>query len=179
MRAESRESACAHAVRTCAVRTRTDGAGAAARLGFAGLPMNDYSGMCACGGVAVRLVTELLPGEFQPRSDGPTCRFCTEHDGVWISDPGGSLVIPLEASTTVRTFGSGLVRFHFCPACGELAYALFGGGPDGVTVGVVRVALFESIRSAARPALVTNFEGETVERARERRLAKWTPVRRV
>jgi hypothetical protein len=43
-------------------------------------------------------------------------------------------------------------------------------------VAVVRVALFEAIRQAARPTLVTNFEAESVADGRQRRLANWTPV---
>jgi hypothetical protein len=136
--------------------------------------MHDYLGRCPCGHIAVRLQSTLSPGQFQPRSDAPTCHFCSEHDGVWISDPSGTLQVTAAHATTVRTFASGQVQFHFCSACGTLVYATFQH--DSQTVAVARVALFEAIRSAALPTVTTNFEGETVEAGRGRRLAKWTPV---
>ena len=53
-----------------------------------------------------------------------------------------------------------------------LAYASFED------VAVVRLALFESIRNAALPTVITTFETETVAAGRRRRLEKWTPVQR-
>jgi len=139
--------------------------------------MREYVGACACGSVEVRLTSALAPSEFQPRSDASTCAFCREHDGVWISDPAGALAIRAADRTSVRTFASERVGFHFCAACNELVYATFGDSSREVAV--VRAALFEAIRSAARPTLATNFEGEQLEGARQRRLEKWTPVQRV
>jgi len=112
--------------------------------------MVEYIGKCSCGAVEARLSSNLAPEQFQPRSDASSCGFCREHDGVWISDPAA--------------------------ACGDLAYALFADASQETAVAVVRVGLFEAIRSAARPVLVTSFEGETVEAGRQRRVAKWTPV---
>jgi hypothetical protein len=68
------------------------------------------------------------------------------------------------------------VQFHLCSACGTLVYASFEDVSR--TVAVVRLALFESIRSAALPTVITNFETESVEVGRQRRLEKWTPVQR-
>jgi hypothetical protein len=132
--------------------------------------MHEYVGQCPCRRLQFRLASELVPRQFQPRSDKPTCLFCSQHDGVWISDPGGTLQLPAEGATTVRTFASEQVQFHFCSACGTLAYARFED------VAVVRLALFESIRSKALPTVVTNFETETAAAGRRRRLEKWTPV---
>jgi len=138
--------------------------------------MNEYVGKCPCGRVEVRLLSELTPGQFQPRSDAQTCRFCSEHDGVWISDPRGTLELRPADATSVRTFASEQVRFHFCSVCNTLVYATFEDAPRSVAV--VRVALFESIRRAALPTLTTNFETENVASGRQRRLEKWTPVHR-
>jgi hypothetical protein len=138
--------------------------------------MREYLARCACRRIEVRLLSELAPGQFQPRSDAQTCRFCSEHDGVWISDPAGTLRLSAADETSVRTFGSEQVQFHFCSACSTLVYASFEDVSR--TVAVVRVALFESIRSAALPTLVTCFETEDVAAGRQRRLEKWTPVRR-
>jgi len=134
--------------------------------------MHEYVGQCPCGRVELWLFGQLAPAQFQPRSDKPTCRLCSEHDGVWISDPRGELRLPAADATTVRTFASEQVQFHFCSGCRTLAYASF------VDVAVVRLALFESIRSSARPVVITNFETETVAAGRQRRLEKWTPVQR-
>ena len=132
--------------------------------------MHEYVGQCPCSRLQFRLVSELAPRQFQPRSDKPTCRFCSQHDGVWISDRGSTLQLPVADTTTVRAFASEQVQFHFCSACSTLAYARL------VDVAVVRLALFEAIRSAALPTVITTFETETVEAGRRRRLEKWTPV---
>jgi hypothetical protein len=137
-----------------------------------------YVGRCACEGVEVRLVSGLAAERFQPRSDAPTCAFCREHDGVWISDPSGALELRADDRNSVRRFGSGEVGFHFCHVCRELAYAAFTDATRGDEVAVVRVALFDSIQAAAQPTVVTNFDGEPVAVGRQRRLAHWTPVRR-
>jgi hypothetical protein len=140
------------------------------------IPMHEYIGKCGCGRIEFRLFSELTPGQFQPRSDAQTCRFCSEHDGVWISDPGGTLRLPATDETSVRTFASEQVQFHFCSGCNTLVYAVFEDASRAVAV--VRVAVFESIRSAALPKVSTNFETESVAAGRQRRLQKWTPVQR-
>jgi hypothetical protein len=139
-------------------------------------PMHEYIGRCACGRIELRLASELAPAQFQPRSDAATCQFCSEHDGVWISDPRGTLSVPAAGATTVRRFASEQVQFHSCPACNTLVYASFED--ESRLVAVVRVALFESIRAVALPTVFTNFETESVAAGRQRRLAKWTPVQR-
>jgi hypothetical protein len=138
--------------------------------------VKEYLGRCSCGFVEICLRSRLAPNEFQPRSDAPTCNFCREHDGVWVSDPDGMLALPPDSLTLVRRFASEEVRFHSCPKCESLVYALFEDEAAGRAVAVVRVALMELIRTAARPTLVTNFEGEGLVQARRRRLEKWTPV---
>ena len=138
--------------------------------------MVEYLGRCSCGRVELRLESEIRPEQFQPRSDAATCSFCREHDGVWVSDPRGSVEVVSSQATRVQRTASRQVAFHFCPGCGDLAHATVES--SGRAVAVMRVALFESIRGAAAPAVVTNFEGESVEAAQRRRLAGWTPVRR-
>jgi hypothetical protein len=137
--------------------------------------VHEYVGRCGCGHVQVRLASELAPAQFQPRSDAATCQLCSEHDGVWISDPKGTLTVGAD-ETTVRRFASEQVQFHFCSACNTLVYASFEDSSR--VVAVVRVALFEAIRGAALPTSPTSFEGESVVTGRERRLARWTPVER-
>jgi hypothetical protein len=137
--------------------------------------VREYLGTCSCGGVEIRLFSELSPSEFHPRSDAQTCRFCSEHDGVWISDAKGALRLRAGDTTRVRSFGSEQVQFHFCAACNTLVYASFDAAR---LVAVVRIALFEEIRAAGMPVLSTNFEGESVEVGRQRRLDKWTPFQR-
>jgi hypothetical protein len=138
--------------------------------------MQTYVGKCGCGRLEVRLESPLAADEFQPRSDAATCGFCREHDGVWISDPNGTLELRAADRTNVRRFASEQVQFHFCAECHDLAYAVFADTPRDRAVAVVRIALFESIRVAARPTLITSFEVETPAVGRQRRLANWTPV---
>jgi hypothetical protein len=140
--------------------------------------MHCYVGSCTCGLLEVRLQSGLTAEQFQPRSDAPTCGFCREHDGVWISDRNGSIELRATDRTNVRRFGSRQVEFHFCPGCNQLAYAVCADAARDSALAVIRVALFESIRVAAQPTLITNFEGEPPAVGRQRRLDKWTPVRR-
>jgi len=139
--------------------------------------MHEYIGACACGRLEVRLRTALTASQLQPRSDAPTCGFCRAHDGVWISDPAGTLQLRTDDPTRVTSFASNQVQFHFCPACDTLAYATFADVDRAVAV--VRVALFDALRTAVPPPITTNFDGETVEAARLRRLRNWTPVERL
>jgi hypothetical protein len=136
--------------------------------------MRDFFGRCRCGAIEVHLGSSLDAADFVPRSDAATCGFCRVHDGVWISDPGGELRLAPANRTVVRRFASREVAFHFCEACGELAYALFDD--PARTVGVVRLGLFASIAVAARPPVATCFEDESREDGRARRLARWTTV---
>jgi hypothetical protein len=140
--------------------------------------MQEYIGRCTCGYLELRLQSRLAPEQFQPRSDAPTCGFCREYDGVWISDPKGTLELPPAYPTSVRRFGSGQVRFHLCPTCNELAYAVFGDEARDGVVAVARVALFKVIRVVAQSVDVTTFEGEATAAGRQRRLHRWTPVSR-
>jgi hypothetical protein len=140
--------------------------------------MHDYVGRCACGRTELHLLSGLDASQFQPRSDAATCAFCSEHDGVWISDPGGTLRLRSSDQTRIETFASGQVKFNFCPGCDSLLYATFEDVAAGRSVAVVRLALFETIRAAAPRAMTTTFEGETLARGQQRRLENWTPVRR-
>jgi hypothetical protein len=136
--------------------------------------MHDHVGHCACGRIEVHLRSALAPEQFQPRTDAPSCAFCRAHDGVWISDPRGTLELRAADLTTIQTFASGQVQFHFCAACDTLVYARFDDADRAVAV--VRVALFDAIRNAAPAPVLTNFEDETPSVGRQRRLEKWTPV---
>lgn len=140
--------------------------------------MFEYEGRCSCGRVELRFESELAPEKIQPRSDAATCRFCREHDGVWISDPRGTLEVHSAEVTRIERTGSRQVAFHFCPGCGDLVYATLEDESSGRVVGITRIALFEKIRDAAPPVRALNFDGEAVEAARKRRLANWTPLRR-
>lgn len=133
--------------------------------------MHEYVGRCACGRVEVRLRSARAPGAFAPRSDAPTCSFCRAHDGVWISDPRGELIVNA-APTRVATFASNAVQFHRCAACDELVYATFE------EVAVVRVGVFAELRGATAAVVTTNFDDEAPEAAGTRRRASWTPLRR-
>src|SRR5437867_4505961 len=106
--------------------------------------MHEYLGTCACGRIEVHLLSGLASSQFQPRSDADTCQFCREHDGVWISDPKGLLRLRASDRTSVSTFASGQVQFHFCSECRTLVYAVFEDGTRDMAVAVVRLALFES-----------------------------------
>ncbi|HEY8125494.1 MAG TPA: hypothetical protein VIF88_08765 [Methylocystis sp.] len=139
--------------------------------------MTEYLGKCPCGQVELILCSELAAGNFRPRSDARTCEFCRAHDGVWISDPKGSIGFRARDRTRVTTFASGRVQFHFCADCGVLAYALFDDPIQRVRVAVARLALFDALAQQKLPMTEFCFDGETLEAARRRRLLSWTPIR--
>lgn len=78
----------------------------------------------------------------------------------------------------IRRFATEAVQFHFCPTCSALTHAIFADTDSNRSVAVVRVALFESIRTAAPAPLTTNFDEETLAAGKQRRLDKWTPIQR-
>lgn len=134
-----------------------------------------YAGSCGCGATKVTLSSCLAPEEFQPRSDAQSCEFCRRHQGIWISDPRGSLRIEASNRTTVTRFASGEVAFHFCARCAELCYALCLALGGERTVAVVRRDLFQAIAGLAKPVVSTNFEGASLDESRKRRSENWTP----
>jgi hypothetical protein len=134
-----------------------------------------YPGSCGCGATRVTLRSHLAPAEFQPRSDAESCEFCRRHQGIWISDPRGTLQIAADNQTTVSRFASGEVAFHFCAECGDLTYALCFALGGERQIAVVRRDLFAVIAACATPVTSTNFEGASLEDARKRRSQNWTP----
>jgi hypothetical protein len=140
--------------------------------------MREHTGRCPCGRIEVVLATDVAADRLQPRSDAATCAFCREHDGVWVSDPAGSLVVRADDGTDARRFASRQVAFHFCPDCAALVYALFRDPLSPAVVGVVRLGLFPALRAVAPPPVVTSFDGEPADHGLRRRLQRWTPVRR-
>lgn len=139
--------------------------------------MIKYQGVCSCGEVKVALHSDLRPEEFQPRSDAQTCHFCQEHKGIWISDAKGFVDIDPSNVTSIKTFASRQVKFHFCVKCKDLTYALYSDSAGVKEVAVVRRDLFEAIAPFAKPVMITDFDGEAQDVGQKRRLANWTPVR--
>jgi hypothetical protein len=125
----------------------------------------------------VVLYRSLRPEDFVARSDAQTCRFCAQHDGVRISDPNGYLEITADNSTEITRNGSGLVEFHFCTGCKQLAYAIYLNELSDKSVAVARLALFSEIALEALLVRPTDFAGETLADSRDRRLQYWTPVK--
>jgi hypothetical protein len=138
--------------------------------------MVEYLGTCPCGQVQLTLFSEIAAEDFKPRSDAEFCEFCRAHDGVWISDPKGSISLRALDLTRVERFASGQVQFHICAVCGTLVYALFEDAALRKRVAVARIALFDAISRRTLPVAEFNFEGETLEAAANRRLKFWTPV---
>jgi hypothetical protein len=138
----------------------------------------EYLGKCLCGQVKLTLFSKIAAEDFRPRSDAQFCEFCRAHDGVWISDPKGSISLRARDLTRVERFASGQVQFHFCAVCGTLEYALFeDAAAPRKRVAVARLALFDAIPRRNLPVDEFNFESETLEAAGIRRLKYWTPIR--
>lgn len=134
-----------------------------------------YAGSCRCHATKLTSFSHCAPGDFQPRSDARTCKFCARHRGIWISDPKGWLRIESRNPTMVRRFGSGEVAFHFCATCDDLTHAICADVTGQRRLAVVRRDSFEEIAAAAKPVVSTNFEGASLSAARKRRSESWTP----
>jgi hypothetical protein len=135
-----------------------------------------YSGHCRCGATDVLLRSSMEPSEFLPRSDSSVCEFCMRHDGIWISDPEGGLELSPESRTLIRRNGRGIVEFHFCARCDELAYAVDRIALAGRPVAIARLRIFPDIVSEILGIKRVDFREETAEAGGQRRSRTWTPA---
>lgn len=132
-----------------------------------------YAGACHCGNIALRLESDKAPRELGLRADG--CSFCSKHNALYTSDPGGAVHIAVQAGEGVERyrFGTKTADFLLCKTCGVFVAAAM----TEPALAVINVNVLD-----ARAAFLENqvqtadFEGESLEQRLARRRARWTPL---
>lgn len=78
------------------------------------------TGGCRCGKVTLEVHLTSEPKGYNPRACD--CDFCREHDAAYVSDPNGSVVVQVDAMSSLKFVrqGSELAEFILCKACDQL-----------------------------------------------------------
>jgi len=135
------------------------------------LHKNTLKGSCHCGNVSFTLHTDKDVGDFVPRTC--QCSLCKKHDASWISDPEGEADVHYANKDDVNPyrFGTGTSDFIICKKCGVLTVALCE--LESTTRAVLNVKSMLD-HKFTKEAILTNFDGETVEARLARRTRNWT-----
>ena len=128
-------------------------------------------GHCHCGNISYQFTTQTPVEQIAVRQC--SCIFCTMHNGVYTSDPGGELRYQIQDNSRVNRyrFGHQTADFIICKTCGVLPFVL--SDIEGNTYAVLNV------KTAVDPVLTTdsitrsNFDGEGTEDRLTRRRKNW------
>lgn len=131
-------------------------------------------GQCHCGGVRVRLETALEDDAIETRAC--QCGFCTGRAAITMSDPAGAVAFSSAHPLIRYRFASRTADFLICPGCGTYLGAAIAA-PQGQFRAIVNVRGVRLHGFAPRAPVAMDYDGETPDAKRARRLAKWTPAR--
>ena len=131
-------------------------------------------GACHCGQVEVTLETAMSVMDLPLRACG--CSFCRRHGTKAVADPNGRLSISAPANGLNRyRFGLRTADYLICRTCGAYVAAVISGNDaERATLNVTATGISEL---ADRPAEQVDYDRESVEGRRARRLTSWTPSR--
>ena len=131
-------------------------------------------GACHCGQVEVAFETAMSVADLPLRACG--CSFCRRHGTKAVADPNGRLTISAPSNGLNRyRFGLRTADYLICRSCGTyVAAAISGNGEERATLNVTATAISELADRHAEPV---DYDRETVEGRRARRLTSWTPSR--
>jgi hypothetical protein len=127
--------------------------------------MHTLSGGCHCGNIVVSLELSASPDAYNPRACD--CTFCRKHNGAYVSDPQGSLVIRIKDDDEVTKYrqGSGIADCLVCKNCGVLIGAVYQyNGRHYAAVNVKALDGTPSFGSERPVSPKTLSEGEKVSR---------------
>ena len=129
-------------------------------------------GACHCGQVEVAFETAMSVADLPLRACG--CSFCRRHGTKAVADPNGRLTISAPSNGLNRyRFGLRTADYLICRSCGAyVAAAISGNGEERATLNVTATAISELADRHAEPV---DYDRETVEGRRTRRLTSWTP----
>ncbi len=132
---------------------------------------NTFKGGCHCGNIHIELHTDKVENDFTPRTC--QCGLCKQHGASWISDPDGEakLIIKDRGLTSFYRFGHSTSDFVVCKKCGVLTIAICE--LKDRTKAVLNITSMTN-ENFTNPAILTNFDGETVDSRLSRRTQNWT-----
>ena len=133
-----------------------------------------FEGGCHCGAIEYTYTTMLAPARWPVRLC--QCAFCRGHGTRSTSDPSGQLQFRFERPEFLRRYRFALrtADFLICKECGisVAAVLLSGRGAQGV----INLNTLREPPNGLRPGKPVNYEGESGEIRRARRVLTWTPV---
>ena len=131
-------------------------------------------GACHCGQVEVTLETAMSVMDLPLRACG--CSFCRRHGTKAVADPNVRLSISAPPNGLNRyRFGLRTADYLICRTCGAYVVAVISGNDkERATLNVTATGISEL---ADRPAEQVDYDRESVEGRRARRLTSWTPSR--
>ncbi len=136
--------------------------------------MTTYSGACHCGGISVKLTTDVAPRDTLLREC--QCSFCRMHQALAVSDPAGRAVLQEREPGRLHRykFALGTADFILCSNCGAYAGAVLEA--DGKSVGILNVRLFDKSAEFTATPVPMDYSGEAEGGRVARRLEKWMPT---
>ncbi|HZP70479.1 MAG TPA: hypothetical protein VFB29_11100 [Pseudolabrys sp.] len=136
--------------------------------------MTILRGACHCGQIEVDFETASPVNDLRLRAC--SCSFCRRHHSKAVADPNGRLTIYAPTGGLHRyRFGMRTADYLICGTCGVyIAAVIANNGQERATLNVVGAGI---TALADRPAEPADYDHESVEGRRARRLAGWTPSR--
>ena len=131
-------------------------------------------GACHCGQVEVAFETAMPVADLPLRACG--CSFCRRHGTKAAADPHGTLTISAPPNGLNRyRFGLRTADYLICRTCGAyIAAVISGHGEERATLNVTATAIPGLADRHAEPV---DYDRESAEARRARRLTSWTPSR--
>lgn len=133
--------------------------------------MSIHKASCHCGNLKLEYQTD------KPIiSRRCACDFCARQNGLYTSDPGGSIALSIqdEDRVTRYRFGTGQADFLICATCGTFMGAL--AEVDGSKRMVLNLNTLDD-EFTEQPADTHDYDGEEAASRSSRWAERWTPVR--
>lgn len=131
-------------------------------------------GSCHCGNIRIEFETALAPAELPLRAC--QCTFCRAHGVVSTSDPQGELRVRVNDANDVQRyrFGLKITDYLICRRCG--VYVLAMADMAGGRYAAINANSLDCRAELSQAPQPMDYEGESAEARRARRLKRWTPV---
>jgi len=136
--------------------------------------MKTWHGGCHCGALGFEYHTALEPAAWSVRAC--QCSYCRAHDGVYTSDPAGSVQFEHHEPQLLSRyrFGHKTADFIFCSRCGSYLGAMTT--VDGRMLAVINIHALDPRPSGLPAVQAMSYDGESSGARDSRRAVRWTPV---
>ena len=133
----------------------------------------EFEGGCHCGNIRLTFKTAVQPSDMVVRAC--QCGFCRKHNTLAAADPDGRLNLQFQSEVMVNRYRFGLetAEYLICRQCGVYVAAITLDAPPRALVIVNALddrALFTG------PPTSTNYDRESENDRRSRRMQTWTPL---